>query len=114
MWERWIALLSRMGIFSRDLPLADAPAAEEPEDPSIEFRSLDPSQAAALGSHAALICPVTRKSLQKGSPLYLCRECNTAYSVEGWDFLRKTDRGRCCNCRRIGTVVRFHEGGPHP
>ena len=112
MWYRLIALLSKLGIISRDLPLEDRPTAEEPDDPRIEFRTLNPPQAAALGSDTALVCPVTRKSLQKGSSLYVCRECNTAYSIEGWEFLRQTDKGRCCNCRRIGSVMRFQEGRP--
>ena len=111
MWERLTELLVKMGILSRDLPVEAEPVAEAPDDPNIEFRSLDPKQAAALGADTALICPVTRKSLRRGSLFYLCRDCNTAYSVEGWEFLRRTDKGRCCNCRHIGSVVPFHGGG---
>jgi hypothetical protein len=113
MRERLTALLTRMGLLRDNTLQSSRDAAELPDDPNVEFRSLSPPQAAALGIDTALVCPVTRQSLQTGSFLYLCRNCNTAYSAEGWDFLRETDKGRCCHCRQVGTVVPFREGETH-
>lgn len=108
MWERLTELLTRIGILSDAAPQETKGVVERPDDPDIEFRSLNPPQAAAVGIDTAMICPVTRQSLQKGSLLYLCRNCNTAYSAEGWAFLRETDKGRCCHCRHVGSVVPFY------
>jgi hypothetical protein len=110
MWRRLTELLARIGILSRDLPLEDEPVVDGPDDPEIQFRSLNPPRTDAIGDDNALVCPVTRVSLHQGSLLYLCRDCNTAYSAEGWAFLRETDKGRCCHCRHIGSVVPFHGG----
>lgn len=82
--------------------------------PDIDFRSLSPNQAAALGQDTALVCPVTRQTLQRGDALFLCRSCNTTFSAEGWNFLRETDKGRCCQCRHIGSVIPFREGETSP
>jgi hypothetical protein len=109
MWERLIEFLSRLGFEVGDPAKEKGKETESQHDPNIEFRSLDPKQAAALGLDTELVCPVTRKPLLKGTRFYVCRDCNTAYSVEGWDFLKQTDKGRCCNCRHIGSVV-FHGG----
>lgn len=112
MWERVTELLTRMGVHTRGATAKGRGTVEPQEDnPAIEFRPLNPRQAAALGVDTALVCPVTRQRLQKGALLYLCRDCNTTYSAEGWHFLEKTDRGRCCHCRHTGSVVPYHEGG---
>lgn len=110
MWERLAALLRRLDLLPEETLKKEERGRAGPDDPEIDFRSLNPPQAAALGTDTALICPVTRQSLEKGGLLYLCQDCNTAYSAEGWDFLREMDKGRCCNCRSIGTVFPFHEG----
>ena len=110
MWERLTELWARIGFRRGGTSAAPDLAAERADDADIEFRSLSPAQAAALGADTGLLCPVTRLPLQKGSFLYLCRDCNTAYSAEGWDFLRKTDRGRCCHCRHTDSVVPLREG----
>lgn len=111
MWERLIELLTKIGILSSDAATEERPEPEtaDDENPEIDFRSLNPPQAAAIGIDTALVCPVTRASLKKGSLFYVCRDCNTAYSAEGWAFLRETDKGRCCNCRHTGSVVPFTE-----
>ena len=111
MWERLVALLRRLDLLSEENVKKEAQEIEGPDNPEIEFRSLNPPQAAALGADAALICPVTRQSLHRDGLLYLCRECNMAYSAEGWEFLRTTDKGRCCHCRCAGSVLPFHAGG---
>ena len=112
MRERLTELLAKIRNFLSGRPDGDDQDGEASKhDPSIEFRPLSPPQAAALGADTALVCPVTRQSLQTGSVLlYLCRDCNTSYSAEGWDFLKKMDKGRCCNCRHVGSVVPFHGG----
>ena len=110
MWERLKAWLENFGIRPRGAEAVSRLDGILPDDPDIDFRSLSPPQVAALGADTALVCPVTRKSLQKGEHLYLCRNCNTAYSAEGWNFLRETDKGRCCHCRQQGSVLPFQEG----
>jgi hypothetical protein len=109
MWSPLEALLARIGLLPATTEVVSRPDA--PDDPDIAFRSLSPPQAAALGADTALVCPVTRKALRKSDGLYLCNYCNTAYSAEGWDFLRETDKGRCCHCRQSGSVRPFREGG---
>ena len=105
MWQRmntlWADFRARLNGETED------PAAvpdRNAKDAEIEFQSLSASEAAAQGRDQELICPVTRKSLKKGARLYLCRACNTSYSPEGWEFLKKTDKGRCCNCRERNSV----------
>jgi len=51
------------------------------------------------------ICPVTRQPLTADRPMYQCRECGMSYSLEGWEFLRKTAKGQCCGCRSANTVL---------
>ena len=109
MWERLTELLTKIGLRRGET----VEALEIVDDPDIQFQSLSPTQAAALGTGAALICPVTRQLLQEVNFFYLCRDCNTAYSAEGWDFLRETDHGRCCHCRHIGSVVPCRQGETH-
>jgi hypothetical protein len=109
MWSPLEALLMRIGLLPERTEDVSCP--DVSDDPDITFRSLSPPQAAALGADAALVCPVTRKSLRTSDGFYLCGYCNTAYSSEGWDFLRETDKGRCCHCRQSGSVLPFHEGG---
>lgn len=53
------------------------------------------------------VCPVTRQSLIPGSQIYMCQNCGTAYSPEGWEFLQEVDKGRCCNCRAENTIHSF-------
>ena len=110
MWERLKEWLNELGLLPGRTEAVSRVDTTQGDDPDIEFHSLSPTQAAALGADAALVCPVTRKSLRKGDFLYLCRDCNTAYSAEGWDFLRNTDKGRCCYCRHSGSVVPCREG----
>lgn len=105
MRERMAEWLKKMGLLQEEDSEKEPQKDEGPESPEIEFHALDPKQAAALGEGAALICPVTRTALQQNSLYYLCRDCNTAYSREGWDFLREHDKGRCCHCRHTGSVV---------
>lgn len=62
------------------------PSAEFPRDP------------------VACVCPVTRQTLQAGSQIFMCQQCGTAYSPEGWEFLQEVDKGRCCNCHAPGTI----------
>ena len=59
----------------------------------------------AIGSGAETqVCPVTRQTLSYDQPLYRCEACSTTYSADGWDFLRKADNGKCCNCQEKNTV----------
>lgn len=55
----------------------------------------------------ACICPVTRQALKPGTQIYLCQQCGTAYSAEGWEFLVDVDKARCCNCHAQNTVQSF-------
>ena len=107
MWDRLREMLGKLGLLPAEAPTKHS--IETPDNPEIDFRPLSLQEAAALGADTALVCPVTRQSLQRGDALFLCSNCNTAYSVEGWNFLRKTDRGRCCQCRHIGAVKPFRE-----
>jgi hypothetical protein len=104
-------LLTRIGLLPEEPAPQAREALESTREAEIEFWPLSPQQAAALGSDTALVCPVTRQSLTNDAPLYLCRDCNTAYSAEGWLFLRETDKGRCCQCRHIGSVLPYRDGG---
>lgn len=52
----------------------------------------------------AVVCPVTRQPLVAGQPFYQCLQCGMAYSDAGWEFLRKTNKGRCCGCESRKTV----------
>ena len=53
------------------------------------------------------VCPVTRQTLQTGTQIFLCNQCGTAYSSEGWEFLVEVDRGKCCNCHNQNSVQSF-------
>jgi hypothetical protein len=53
------------------------------------------------------VCPVTRQSLKAGTQIFLCSQCGTAYSPEGWEFLVEVDRGKCCNCHNQNSVQSF-------
>lgn len=112
MRERLTELLQRLGLMPEEDETKEVRGGDGPENPEIVFQSLSPTQADALGEDRALVCPVTRIVLPKESFYYLCRACNTAYSVEGWSFLRENDKGRCCNCRSAGTVVPVREERP--
>jgi len=52
----------------------------------------------------ACICPVTRQRLQGGSQIFMCNQCGTSYSPEGWEFLQEVDKGKCCNCHAPSTI----------
>jgi hypothetical protein len=81
--------------------LLPAMAPEELRD--VDFRSLDPASQ-GVATDAPLLCPVTRRELRPGDPIYQCRACRTSYSLAGWQFLRDVDRGRCCACGQQKTV----------
>lgn len=57
------------------------------------------------------VCPVTRQKLQAGSQIFMCQQCGTAYSPEGWEFLQDVDKGRCCNCHAPETIQPFTLSG---
>ena len=59
----------------------------------------------------ACVCPVTRQKLQAGSQIFICHQCGTSYSPEGWEFLQEVDKGRCCNCHTAGTIQPFTLSG---
>jgi len=52
-----------------------------------------------------MLCPITRLPLRSGQKMYQCLHCGQFYSPEGWEFLRKMDRGRCCACRQRKTIA---------
>ncbi len=56
----------------------------------------------------AYICPVTRQTLAAGSLVFQCRQCSTTYSPEGWEFMRQSNHGRCCNCNSQNSVFSLH------
>ena len=60
---------------------------------------------------ATCVCPVTRQKLLAGSQIFICQNCGTSYSPEGWEFLQEVDRGRCCNCHTAGTIQPFTLSG---
>lgn len=96
--------LVRMGwIRAASLPSEKKQEAEEIEFEALEPVSLRESQNSQLPANC--VCPVTRQQLEWGTKILQCRVCKMSYSVEGWDFLRKTDGGRCCGCRQKKTVV---------
>lgn len=105
MWQRaraiWANFMQRM---SGSTPEPLSIPASVTDESEIDFRSLSASEADAKGTDQELVCPVTRAILKRGSRLYRCNSCNTTFSPEGWEFLRKNDRGRCCSCRLRGTV----------
>jgi hypothetical protein len=90
-----------------------------PDGEEIVFTTLDPVASpadvsrqgdAVPGSRPgeeSCVCPVTRQSLRRGQKIYQCRQCKIAYSPEGWEFLRKMERGRCCGCKGKDTVFPF-------
>src|SRR5579872_2226833 len=87
----------------RSLPLRGARIVElePPELREIDFQPITPASASsrALPSGERVwICPVTRQSLTPGNGVWQCTQCKMPYSREGWEFLRKTARGRCCGC----------------
>ena len=81
---------------------------KEEHNEEIDFQVLEPvALEDGQPSPAAenCVCPVTRKPLEWGTKIYQCRKCKMSYSVEGWEFLRKVDGGRCCGSRCKKTVV---------
>ena len=80
------------------------PPGEEP-DPmrDIDFRPIDPDSPASKDDR--FLCPVTRQELHPRDRIYQCKACHTAYSEAGWDFLRQTNRGKCCACGLRKTVA---------
>jgi hypothetical protein len=69
----------------------------------IKFEPINP-KVAVSAEEDRLLCPVTRRQLRPGDRIFQCRACRTAYSKEGWDFLKQVDRGRCCGCANRKTV----------
>ena len=51
-----------------------------------------------------MVCPITRQPLDPARPLFQCEHCGMCYSPEGWKFLLKSDKGRCCGCECQNTV----------
>jgi hypothetical protein len=68
---------------------------DEPEVREVEFIPSDDTDC---------VCPVTRQLLTSGSKIYQCQRCRMVYSIEGWAFLRDSDKGRCCGCGSKKTV----------
>ena len=68
-----------------------------------------PSRAASAAS-IKLVCPITRQPLNPNRPMLQCSHCGLCYSPEGWAFLRKEARGRCCNCDARNTVKEVASG----
>ncbi len=50
------------------------------------------------------VCPITRHPLDVHHLFYRCERCSLSFSVEGWDFIKRLDRGRCCGCHTRGTI----------
>ena len=51
------------------------------------------------------LCPVTRQPITKSRTIYQCRQCQTSYSPEGWEFLQQSDQGRCSTCHQRKTIA---------
>lgn len=83
---------------------------ELPELEEIEFEALGPG-AVPLQTTVAppedARCPITRHTLVPGQLLYQCQQCGLTFSKEGWQFLKKVDRGRCCGCHSRNTIRPF-------
>lgn len=81
----------------------------EHELDDVEFETLDPvtSTMAPLTPGTELLCPVTRQPLKPGMRMYRCQRCGLAYSVEGWEFLRTVEKGRCCGCLQEKSVFPY-------
>lgn len=98
------AVLERVTGNHRSGPMPTAwTGPDEAAAADIIFNSIDPVPS---NGHEAerLLCPVTRQELAPPGPIYRCRICCTAFSQEGWEFLTRVDKGRCCACGSRGTV----------
>jgi hypothetical protein len=105
--QDWMdALLDRVVTFWRRLRTRNAlPMTFEVEEPSagtdeVVFESVAPNE-------RELVCPVTRQTLQAGERIFRCRRCGLGYSVEGWEFMKAAERGRCCGCKTVNTVLPY-------
>ena len=109
MLERFRRLVARL---RGEAPPATPYGPETQAEREMDFQPLSPIAGSSTGKASGAgnprdvncVCPVTRRPLRAGMRIYQCRECKMSYSPEGWEFLRKTDRGRCCGCRSARTI----------
>jgi hypothetical protein len=71
----------------------------KPLDPSVANQLDDANTLASPGKDVReAVCPITRQTVDLERGCYVCRACGISYSREGWAFLRKENRGDCCQC----------------
>ncbi len=77
---------------------------EHDADSEILFEPIDPSSSSNAMDAADFTCPVSRLPINSQKGFYQCMQCGTAYSIEGWEFLKEMAEGECCACRSKNTV----------
>lgn len=77
---------------------------EQDAHSEIEFVPIDPSSPHLDSDVNDFVCPVTRQIIDPLQGYYQCGQCGTAYSLEGWEFLKDMAEGECCACRTQNTI----------